>query len=331
MTIPLFRCLWLSFATLLVTLHATAGDPKTPAAPPEKHATTAQMPTPDVSSPVTDAVKYGLRYKFQPGQTVRWEVVHRKRVRAIYAGWTQTTDSSTRSTKCWRVIEVDAQGNAVFENLVENAVFQNSIETVDVKQKTRRDEARYDSQKDAKPPKVFEDAARRVGKPLTRVKIDARGRTLQRTALLPEPASTENPELTIPLPEDPVAVGDTWRRRHKMLLPLENKATKTILIEQVFKLVDVKTGVATIEVVNQVLTPIHSPEIEAKLIERFTNGAVRFDIEAGRILGLQMDLDRRVVGFRGPDSCLQYLTRSTETLLADKVAVAQQPAKTQSK
>jgi hypothetical protein len=142
---------------------------------------------------------------------------------------------------------------------------------------------------------------------------------------LPEPASAETPELAIPLPERPVAVGESWRQPHQAMVRLENGATTTIRTQQVFTLASVKTGVATIEIANQVLTPVHSPEIEARLIEQYTRGTARFDIDAGRVLWQQSDLDHRVVGFHGPESCVHYLTRSTERLLPEEVELAKRP------
>jgi len=274
----------------------------------------AASPTPSPQSPIP---KYTLRYRFQPGETVRWDVLLRKRIQVSFGGSTKNSDIIDRSTKCWRVVEVDPAGNAVFETRRED---------LDMRQQmTGQKPVHYNSKTDKTPPPGFEDAARRIGKPLTRIKLDNRGRIVERTPLLPEPASRETPELTIPLPKRAIAVGESWRRRHTVLLPLENGATKSILIQQVFTLSSVKTGVATIEVANQVLTPVYSPEIEAKLIERYAHGTVRFDVDAGRVISLQMDLDRQVIGFRGADSCLHYRTRSTEQLLSEVPNVAARP------
>jgi len=52
---------------------------------------------------------------------------------------------------------------------------------------------------------------------------------------------------------------------------------------------------------------------------------VRFDMSAGRVLGQQLDLDRRVIGFSGPSSSMHYLTRFTEQLLTAEVPVAKNP------
>ena len=87
---------------------------------------------------------------------------------------------------------------------------------------------------------------------------------------------------------------------------------------------DVKNGVATIEVSYQGLSPINA-YLEAQLIQRLMNGTVRFDITAGRILSQEMNVDRRVLGYAGPTSSMHYVMQMKERLLEDVPEVAQKP------
>ena len=48
----------------------------------------AQAVAPDSQRPT-----YLLRYKFQPGETLRWNVLHRNRVRTTVSGTTQTAET----------------------------------------------------------------------------------------------------------------------------------------------------------------------------------------------------------------------------------------------
>ena len=92
---------------------------------------------------------------------------------------------------------------------------------------------------------------------------------------------------------------------------------KKIKAIQQFVLEDVKTGVATIRVSTDILTPINDPAVESQLVQREASGRVRFDIDAGRILGEQMDIDKHVVGFRGDASSIHYVNRFSERLLPE--------------
>lgn len=280
---------------------------------------------PSLSAIAAKPEQYTLRYKFQPGETVRWEVEHRSNVRASVSGTTQSTETLSISVKAWRVADVRADGAATFEHRVER---------VDMRQKlTGRDEVRYNSQTDSKAPVGFEDAARSVGVPLSVVTMDATGKVLhrERRKTKPQAASDATAQnegwMTIPLPEKAVPVGYMWSFPLDIDIPLETGGVKRIKAVQQFTLEDVKTGVATIRVSTEVLTPITNPAIESQLVQREAAGRVRFDIDAGRILSQQMDIDKHVVGFRGDASSIHYVNRFSERLLPGEAKTAGKEAK----
>ena len=262
--------------------------------------------------------KYTLRYKFHPGETIRWEVEHRSMVRATVSRDTQITETLSASVSIWRVGNVQPDGTATFEH---------RVEWVDMRQKlTGRGEMHFDSRTDKNPPPGFEDAARSVGVPLSVVKMDVRGKVLKRkdrkknpqaAAASSESAAANQNWITIPLPDEPVAIGHTWSLPQDIEVPLPSGAVKKIKAVQQFVLEDVKTGVATIRVSTDILTPITDPAVESQLVEREASGRVRFDIDAGRILGEQMDIDKHVVGFRGDASSIHYINRFSQHLLPE--------------
>lgn len=266
------------------------------------------------------AEKYTLRYKFQPGETLRWEVVHRARIKTTVAGSTQTAETVSTSVKAWRVEDVQPDGKVTFEHRVER---------VDMWQKlTGRDEVRYNSQTDDAPPPGFDHVAGSVGVPLSEVTMDATGRILHRRRNSQAKSAPSEGPMTIPLPQEPVAVGESWSFPYQIDVPMGTTgAVKKIKTVQKYTLAEVSAGIATIRVATQILTPVHDPAIEAQLIQRQSSGTVRFDIDAGRVVGQQMDLDKRVVGFSGEASSLHYLTRFTEELLREASRTAARPEK----
>jgi hypothetical protein len=274
-----------------------------------------------------EAEKYTLRYKFYPGETLRWNVEHQSRVRATVSGSTQETETLSISVNDWNVTDVQPDGTATFEH---------RVEWVDMRQTlTGRKEVRYDSRTGGKPPVGFEDAAKSVGVPLSIVKMDAQGKVLHRKDTKQRPAvahaksavDKSAPEnvgwLTIPLPDGPVPVGYTWSLPQDIDVPLPSGGVKKVKAVQQFTLESVKTGVATIRVSTEILTPISDPAVESQLVERESAGIVRFDIDAGRILGQQMDIDKHVVGFRGDASSIHYLNRFSERLLTGEARTAE--------
>ncbi|MCS7238398.1 MAG: hypothetical protein NZ899_09015 [Thermoguttaceae bacterium] len=261
---------------------------------------------------------YLLRYRFQPGEIVRWEVVQQARVKTTVGGTTQTAESVARSVKLWKVLETKPDGTATFEHRVESVEMWQKL--------TGREEVRYNSQSGQEPPRGFEAIAQSINVPLATVTINSRGQILKRTRHpVKAPVDTE-PLMTILLPEEPVQPGASWSFPYEIELPLENGTMKLIKAAEIYKLREVKAGIAIIEVATKVLTPINDPRLEAKLVQREREGIVRFDIAAGRLLEQQIDLDRRVVGFSGPASTLQYVSRITEVLLPSQPVTAQSSA-----
>ena len=122
-------------------------------------------------------------------------------------------------------------------------------------------------------------------------------------------------------------MGESWSFNHETDLVRPNQTHKKVKLLQKFTLEDVKTGVATIRVSNQILTPIGDPALEVQLIQRESAGTLKFDIEAGRLLSQQMDADKRVIGFRGDASSMHYLNRFTEKLLPSPARTAALPKK----
>jgi hypothetical protein len=269
-------------------------------------------------SPEEKTAKHTLRYKFKAGETLRWQVVQRTLVKTTVSGFTDTAEMVSKSIKVWRVKEVKDDGTAVFENMVES---------LDMRQKrTGRQEIRYNSQTDEEPPPEFKTMPESVGVKLSTITLSPYGKVIHRKKeKVQAAAQNEQGEITIPLPEEPIAVGKSWSFPHDIIVPTNNGTIKTIKSEQKFTLKEVKTGIATIHVATLILTPIHNPVIEAQLIQRQSSGTVRFDIDAGQVIGQQMDLDKRVVGFVGsqnPTSSIHYLTRFTEEFLPSKTASA---------
>jgi hypothetical protein len=265
-----------------------------------------------------EAEKYTLRYKFHPNETIRWEVEHRSMVRATVSRSTQSTETLSNSINSWRVTDVQPDGTATFEH---------RVEWIDMRQKlTGRDEIRYDSRTGVKPPVGFEDVAKSVGVPLSVVKMNTQGKVLHRTDHIKKAqAANADPQMTaqnkgwitIPLPEGPVPVGYTWSLPEDIEVPLPSGAVKKVKAVQQYVLEEVKTGVAVIRVSNDILTPITDPAVESQLVQRESAGTIRFDVDAGRIIGQQMDIDKHVVGFRGDASSIHYVNRFSERLLPE--------------
>ena len=266
------------------------------------------------------APTYSLAYKFASGEQFRTQVVHLATVETKIKGVSQSTKSRTVSSRLWRIKNVTQTGNIVFENVVERVEMWNSVDG--------RQESKFDSAVDKSPPPEFANVAASVGKVLATVTIDPHGRILARE----NTQKHFNPgigDLTIPFPNQQVKAGSSWSIPEELKIPADDGTIKKIQTQQQYKLDKVEAGVATITVQTHVLTPVNDAKVQSQLVQRLQRGTIKFDIDAGRLISKQMDIDEEVFGFNGAESHMQYLARFTEEpLKEDKTAKSNRAADT---
>jgi hypothetical protein len=94
--------------------------------------------------------KHLLRYQFRQGEVVRSKVIQQTKIETTIGGTTQTADMTSISTKAWRVTLVNEEGHITFDTM---------IEAIDMRhQMSGRQEVKYNSRTDAKPPAGYESA-----------------------------------------------------------------------------------------------------------------------------------------------------------------------------
>jgi hypothetical protein len=298
-----------TFAALPALLHAAD---KAAAPASKKRASTAEA-----NEPAQDT-KHNLRYKLKRGDVLRYDVTHRASIRSTIDETTQSAQTRTDSIKVWKVTDVLPNKEIEFLSLVERVHMVNQLPD--------RESAEYDSDLDKTPPAGFEDAARAVGVPLSEVRITPHGKVTRREAKLRGQKLESDAPVALRLPDEPIEIGGTWDETFDVNVTVEGGGNKLIQTRRHHKLTGVANGIATIQVTYQVLSPIDAP-IECQVVQKLMEGEVRFDIEKGRIAGQRMDIDKRILGFAGPTSSMQYIMRMEEKLLPAEAKVASKPAK----
>jgi hypothetical protein len=142
------------------------------------------------------------------------------------------------------------------------------------------------------------------------------GRIIERRELRPCPAAATGDLVVVPLPDGPVQPGAEWTVPQEVVVEVPNGPRKLVRTRLRYKLESVRDGIATIAVDTTVLTPIDDPRLEARLLERIWGGTIRFDIEQGRVISRRTGIDRRVVGFGGPQSSVRYKASLEESVPA---------------
>jgi len=260
---------------------------------------------------------YDLQYKLTTGTVLRYDVDHRAAIRSTIDETSQEAQTLTSSVKAWKVTDVLPNGQIEFMNVVERVHMQNKLPD--------RAPTEYDSTKDKVPPPGFEDAAKAIGVPLSVVRMTPRGEVISHKAKSAQPEAENDAPITVRLPDEPVAVDATWDEPFDINVKVEEGGTKAIQTRRHYKLASVESGIATIEVTYQILSPI-TPQVESQLVQRLMKGSVKFDIEKGQIASQNYEVDKRILGFAGPTSSMHYVMQMEEKL--KEANIAQPPEKT---
>ena len=244
-----------------------------------------------------------LKYSFVAGEEILSKVVHLVSMDTKIEGTAEAVETRSVSMRRWKVTAVDKQGNVTFGHYIDKARMWQKV--------SGRPEVRFDSDSKEEPPELYRKVAATIGTSLATITLSPQGIVRGRESAQPN----FNPgigELAIPLPSRPVQVGQKWYVPDELRISDAEGRYKRIQTRQLYTFQKIQSGIATIQVRTQVLTPVKDPKIRSKLIQRLQHGTIKFDVDAGRVRSRQMDLNERVIGFNGAASIMHYVARFTE-------------------
>ncbi len=249
--------------------------------------------------------EYLFRYNLQPGMVISSEVTHLAKTDTKIDSTEQNSQSRTVSQKIWEVTKA-VNGEMTFEY---------KILEIDMSQRIGNDnELRYSSKSGEEPLRQFQAAAASVGKVISTVTIDEQGMIIARSDQS-NPPNLGMGDITLPVPKKPIAIGATWEVPREMRIMREDGSVKPVRFRELFRFDKVSAGVATIVVRSEMLTPISEPKEEAQVLQQLSNGTIKFDIDAGRMISKELGWDKVVVGFSGAGSVMDYSARLEEQVL----------------
>ena len=131
----------------------------------------------------------------------------------------------------------------------------------------------------------------------------------------PPPPGYDGVRQSLGVPDGAVAAGAEWTVPQEVVVEVPNGPRRAVRTRLRYRLDAIEDDVAVIDVDTTVLTPLDDPRLEARLLERIWNGTIRFDIASGRVIKRTTGVDRRAVGFSGPESSVHYKASLEETLV----------------
>lgn len=272
---------------------------------------------PAVSAQDAEAVR--LRYRFETGQTVRYDVGLSDTYRIQLGETVEEPFSRQTSRKNYRVISVREDGSAELELTIEAVAMQIG------KGGTIEHEFRSDM-KDVSNA-AFAGVAEMVGKPYLRLTVSPQGEVSNIRPLLNPDQPTDDVsqaamDILIRLPNEPLNLGATWREDFESSVSLgEGSLRKPVKMQRRFTLRSIENGLATIFMETKVLTALNEPDEELQMLRRQPTGTLVLDLNRGVLVSRSLGQENEVSGFGGnAASLIRFRQQHIEKLTQPQTA-----------
>ncbi len=256
-----------------------------------------------------------LRYRFERGQFVHYEVASKSKM-ILQAKQEVQTISEKRSTrKHYRVVSVDEDGNAVLEPVIDHVVME--------AQSDGQEPIVFDSDSTEPVPSQFSKVSETVGRALVRVRYTPRGEVDEVLRVTADARGMSQDEeahkFLIAFPEAEIAPGETWDDDFTVKVAVagdfKKPLHKPVTIRRRYTLESIDGDVAKISFATYPLSVDRDPQIRMQLVQRSLNGDVEFDLKKGVIRKWTSSGSGQVFNPFGPSSSAQASSSNVERLV----------------
>ena len=287
-------------------------------------------PKPSNDSEETANQKYLLRYKFEKGEQVYYQVQHKTKMHSRLGQAVEIAKNESSIKKHFRVLSIDKKQNAILELMLDQVTMNASYDGGEA--------ITWNSTEDQAVPPQFRAIKNSIGRPLARIKISSQGKLLSVPHVDSQMKKHSNifnkgvqsadndpsRNFLVVFPESEITVGDSWTNKIEVPFSVSKKLHKPATLQRRYKLLSVKGTEAVIELKTTLLTIINDPTIRVQLIQRAPAGTITFDIEQGKIKSRDLTIDKTEIGALGPKSSLHAVSSIKETMLkVERVASKQ--------
>ncbi len=260
-------------------------------------------------TPTDGAEKHLLRFNFKEGETLRYETEQRVTQKAVAVAGAKVDLSTVKQTRLFRVGEVSEQGEARVSMQFEHV-------RMELKSDDQPVEVFDTSMEDSDVPVKFRAAARNLKKPAPTFVLRFDGTPVSDEGVERIPKGGQA-GFMMPLPQEPIAVGETWKVNIEPQVRIAEGVMRTISLLRTYRLQEMKGDIATITFATSIASRVRSPATKAQLLQATPKGKILFNVKIGRVLEREITFDRSVLGAVGPNSLVSAKGRTTETLLPD--------------
>ena len=260
-----------------------------------------------------------LRYRFEPGTSLRYEIATAVTIDATLPGGGQVVRNAGTTIQRQEVLPLpDGSPPETVGRLRVHSERVALTAQFDAEPPTR-----FDSADPGPPPAGYESVAAVAKAPLGELTVSETGGVTEAKSLLPGADKVDADTMTAGyrdlfphLPVEPVTVGETWDEMLTVGVQEGEKLRRPWKVRRRCTLVGVEGGVAEIAVTMTPLPPPVEPAYQEQLAMKCPSGTLSFDVSAGRIVALRADVDAQIIGIRGPASLLKLTSSHRQRLIA---------------
>ena len=257
--------------------------------------------------PADDAQTYLLRYQFEAGVEMRYESRQEVTQQAVAPAGQKVDVSRVQQRRLFRVGNVNQDGVADVSMQFEHV----RMET----QSDDREPTIFDSSmKDAEVPGIFKAAAHKLKGAAPSYVVRPSGIPLTEEGY-EDVSESGHASFMIPLPDKPVAVGDSWKAFMNVKVRVAEGIMRDIKLLRTYKLDSVDNDTAKIRFSTSVAVRVRSPSAKAQLLQATPQGIIEFDMARGLVISKEMTFERSVLGALGANTILSATGKTTETLI----------------
>lgn len=247
------------------------------------------------------------QFRWQKGQTLTYKIKHVTSVVEVIDKTTNASNSNLDLVNRWKVIDVDAKGVATL-----------TLTLVSMRNEQKRangDTLLFDSNDlEKSTPELREQMKKFIGQTVAALRMDGYGRVVEVTQGSAATLETEPPFIVI-FPAATAAAGQVWRRQFNVVLDPPYGTGEKFEAEQRYDCKKLDAGKATVAVTTHYKAMPESPRERLPLLQKDVQGEIVFDVQAGRLVSAQLNIDKTIENHQGKGSSYQFKSQYTRMLV----------------
>jgi hypothetical protein len=244
-------------------------------------------------------------FSWARGQVLTTRVEHTTAVTETISGAPNEITSKLVITKNWRVLDVDADGNATIEQ---------SLSSLKNEQNRPGSALVFDSNDLAKSTPELKGMIKFINVPVAVIRVDRLGRVLE-VKSGPKGKYDAEPPFVLVLPGQAVREGQAWLRPYTLTLDPPLGLGEKFQAEQLAKLIKIDGEKATIELSTTIKNPPTAAADKVPLLQKRLSGQLVFDIAKGRVESVRLGTDETVANHQGAGSSYRFMCNYTEQII----------------